>query len=55
MVNYTGILRKPIVNVEKDAPIMAFMEVEDYYIYDNHKGKLFAATSMKKVEISTGI
>ena len=48
MVNYTGILRKPIVNVEKNAPIMAFMEVEDYYIYDNHKGKLFAAISMKK-------
>jgi anthranilate synthase component 1 len=27
---------------------MAFMEVEDYYIYDNHKGKLYAAISIKK-------
>jgi len=27
---------------------MAFMEVEDYYIYDNHKGKLFAAYIYEK-------
>ena len=48
MVNYTGILRKPILHTEKILPTMAFMEVEDYYIYDNHKGKLFAAVSIKK-------
>jgi len=48
MVNYTGILRKPILHTEKTLPVMAFMEVEDYYIYDNHKGKLYAAISIKK-------
>ena len=48
MVNYTGILRKPILHTDKILPVMAFMEVEDYYIYDNHKGKLYAAISIKK-------
>jgi anthranilate synthase component 1 len=48
MVNYTGILRKPILHTEKKYPVMGFMEIEDYYIYDNHKGKLFAASSIKK-------
>ncbi|MDY6821196.1 MAG: anthranilate synthase component I family protein [Deferribacterota bacterium] len=48
MINYTPYLRKKLNNIEKDRPIMGFLEVEDFFIYDNHKGKMYAVASLKK-------
>lgn len=44
-VNYMGVLRKRIKEDTKEN-IIGFFEVEEFYVFDNHKGKLYAACSV---------
>jgi len=45
-VNYMDTLRKPL-KVSKDSKLIGFMEVDEFYAFDNHLGKLYAAVSVK--------
>ena len=46
MINYMGILRKPIKENPSDL-LMGMMLINKFYIFDNHLGKLYAACSIK--------
>jgi len=48
-VNYMDILRTPL-KVDKNTRLVGFMEVDEFYAFDNHLGKLFAAVSVKTKE-----
>lgn len=45
-VNYMDVLRKPL-KVSDDSRLIGFMEVDEFYAFDNHLGKLYAAVSVK--------
>lgn len=44
MVNYMDILRER-VREDADNPAMVFFQVDEFYVFDNHMGKLYAACS----------
>ncbi len=46
MVNYMGVLRREIKE-DAEQTIMAYMKVNEFYVFDNHMGKLFAAVSVE--------
>jgi len=45
-VNYMDTLRKPL-KVSKDSKLIGFMEVDEFYAFDNHFNKLYAAISVQ--------
>jgi len=45
-VNYMDTLRKPLEEDSK-SKLIGFMEVDEFYAFDNHHSKLFAAVSVK--------
>ncbi|PLX69924.1 MAG: anthranilate synthase component I [Denitrovibrio sp.] len=45
-INYMDILRKPL-KVDKKTKLVGFMEVDEFYAFDNHHSKLYAAISVK--------
>jgi len=44
-VNYMDILKKPVK--EDGQKLIGFMEVDEFYVFDNHQSKLYAAVSVK--------
>lgn len=48
MINSTGFLRKNIKNVEKNDPVLALMQIDNFFIADNHKGKLYKTFVFEK-------
>lgn len=48
-VNYMDVLRKPL-KVSSDTRLVGFMEVDEFFAFDNHLGKLYAAVSVKTKE-----
>ncbi len=44
MANYMGILRET-VREDAETPAMVFFQVDEFYVFDNHMGKLYAAFS----------
>lgn len=44
MVNYMGILRER-VREDAENPAMLFFQIDEFYVFDNHMGKLYAAYS----------
>ena len=45
MVNYMGILRKNI-REDRGSLLMAFFQVNEFYVFDNHRHKVYAACSV---------
>jgi len=45
-VNYMNILRKPL-KTSKDSKLVGFMEVDEFFAFDNHHSKLYAAVSVR--------
>lgn len=45
-VNYMDILRKPLKTSPKSR-LLGFMEVDEFYVFDNHFNKLYAAVSVR--------
>jgi len=45
-INYMDILRKPL-KVSPKSKLLGFMEVDEFYAFDNHQSKLYAAVSVK--------
>lgn len=45
-INYMGVLKQP-VKCSKDSKLLGFMEVDEFFVFDNHLSKLYAAVSMK--------
>ncbi|HOO70309.1 MAG TPA: anthranilate synthase component I family protein [Spirochaetota bacterium] len=45
MVNYTDVLRDP-VREDENTLLMAFFQVNEFYVFDNHCHKVFAALSI---------
>ena len=45
-INYMNILKKP-VKCSKDNKLLGFMEVDEFFVFDNHLSKLYAAVSVK--------
>lgn len=44
MVNYMGTLRKPVTE-ERGGLLMAYLQVDEFFVFDNAMGKLYAACS----------
>jgi anthranilate synthase component 1 len=45
-INYMDILRKPL-KFSPSSKLLGFMEVDEFYVFDNHFNKLYAAVSVK--------
>lgn len=45
-VNYMDVLRTPL-KVDKKSKLIGFMEVDEFYAFDNHFSKLYAAVSVQ--------
>lgn len=45
-INYMDILRKPL-KVGPESKLVGFMEVDEFYAFDNHCSKLYAAVSVR--------
>jgi len=45
IANYMGMLRTKI-REDRENLVMAFLQADEFYVFDNHRGKLYAACSM---------
>jgi anthranilate synthase component 1 len=45
MINYMDILREPVAE-DREALLMAFFQVDEFYVFDNHRHKVYAALSL---------
>jgi anthranilate synthase component 1 len=52
MVNFMDVLRKPI-RQESESLSMAYLKVNEFYVFDNHLKKLYAAVSVQTNAIPT--